>query len=63
MSFANLSHSDRLNLNFMDGSAAACDVARFKDCVTWEFRARTGAKTIYYIAKNKPEMSFYLSYP
>ena len=56
-------HNDRLNLNFMDGSAAACDVARYRECVAWEFRARTASKTIYYLVKNKPEMSFFLSYP
>ena len=51
-------HNDRLNLNFMDGSAAPCDVTRYKECVAWEFRGATSARTIYYALRNKPEMSF-----
>ena len=56
-------HNGRLNLNFMDGSAAPCDTGRFQDCVAWEFRGRTGAKTIYYALRSEPDKSFTLSYP
>jgi len=56
-------HNGRLNLNFMDGSAAPCDTGRFRECVEWEFRGRTGAKTIYYDLRNEPDRSFFLSYP
>ena len=51
-------HNNRMNLNFADGSADSCDVARFKQCLNWEYRGRASQKPTYYVTGNKLEVSF-----